>query len=187
MRQLFLLSLIVTLLVSCNKKGTNENLFVNEVKSLNSCNKREIFLRDILERDQQVRSRVGEMKAKYGHNSEEKQLALELMNLIDEENRQKIALFLDEYGYPTSSCHTENTTDVPILVIHHSGSTDLMRSYFTVFYEAYLKGDIRESMMSLYLERIHIIENGFHFTMPSPYKSQDKIDTLISILEVRKS
>ncbi|MDN4165853.1 hypothetical protein QWY31_10080 [Cytophagales bacterium LB-30] len=53
-----------------------------------------------------------------------------------------------------------------------------------MLYQAYLDGNLDDNAFELFMDRMYQRKFNESFNMPSPYRVEQKIDTLIKILEL---
>ncbi|WP_421870997.1 hypothetical protein [Marinoscillum sp.] len=135
--------------------------------------------------DQKFRKLESSIVAEFGQDSREYSEIWKLIEYTDLENQYRVKLLLEKFGYPEAEVVGTQAANVPCLVIHHSTDQALRHHYFPVFEDAANQGNLDSNLFLLFLERMYQLENGTHFKMESPYQIQDKIDTLIKVLQLR--
>jgi hypothetical protein len=143
-------------------------------------------LEDILELDQRYRIDSKNVIETFGYDSEEHRTISEKMQTTDAENYYRIDAVLKKFGYPSIDSVGEEAAKTPWLVIHHSPIYEHRVKWFPAIYSAYQDGNINESRMLLFLERMQHWKFKETFQMKSPYIIEDKIDTLISLLRLEE-
>lgn len=150
---------------------------------LTECKAMKVYLAEIRYLDQKYRNKIGEFIDKYGMDSNEYRDLMELMNLTDQENLNKINLIFEQYGYPHDSCLGLSAT-TPILVLHHTLNAEEREEYLPFLYQNYKKGFVDESMFLLFLDRMYIKRSGNYLQLQGAYSYQQKIDTLLSLMNL---
>ncbi len=140
------------------------------VEGLTTIEKRKAFLQKIWDDDQGVRD---------GNSSDTDMMNMDVVNV------EKVETYLQKYGYPTKDIY-EDLALVPWVVIHHASGYEIRERHIKTIYSAYKNGDIDDGAMSFYLGRMHHIKFGERFRMKSPFMPDDEIDSLISIMDLKK-
>jgi thymidylate synthase len=174
------------LIMGCNQVVDNSSAdFENEINQLETFQDKKVYLEKIFEDDQNVRDgkKEAEVISRYGYGSNEHKALAEEQWAQDEINLQKIEAYLKKHGYPGKEMG-ELATTAPWVVIHHAQEYDTRERHFEIIYEAYLKGDIKDGSISLFLGRMYEMKNGERLKMEGSYKSEDQINLLIKELNL---
>lgn len=190
------LHLLLAILISCS--GATETYepelsqvvkgrITNEVNGIINASQLGDYLREIQSIDQGTREKTTQMSIDFGSDSEEMRLAILAQVQLDLENLAKVELILMKFGYPGSAVVGRNTSDIPLMVIHHSQTYEIRVKHFETLYTAYLDGQINENLFSTYLERMYQMKFEERFDMPEgkPFRLEQEVDTLIQILSLR--
>jgi len=180
-----LLIVFITLVFSCKQKPTLATSEIsNEIKQLNTVEDQKQFLEKILQDDQSVRNseKEAQLIQQYGNDPKERLDYIHLQWNQDAINLAKVEAYLNKYGYPSLAELGQDAAIAPWIVIHHSGDIEERNRNFEILYQAYLKGDINDTAMSLYLGRTYQFQYNERFDMESPYRSEDEINILIDKL-----
>ena len=166
-----LITLLLFAFLSCRNEA--DSALEQEIAALNTIEKRKAYLEAINDDDQGVRQ----------GNTEGKK-----MMQADATNMQKIAKYLEMYGYPKRAEVGKIAALTPWLVIHHQPSynnDEIRHRYFPMLYQAYRDGDLEGSAFWLFLDRMYYFEHGERFKMKSPYMEADAIDSMIQVLNLK--
>ena len=179
----YILIATLSMHIQCNDVQNQKVQSIDDaIAQLTTDSEKRIYLEKICAIDQKTRTDLSEIEIKYGHDSNERMEAIQLMAKADRLNLQKIERYLMAYGHPTKVKQGELATRAPWLVLHHSGGIEPRERNFTYLYEAYKKGDLKPSSFSFYLERFHRLKFGKRFTLPNPYREDELINALIDRL-----
>ena len=88
--------------------------------------------------------------------------------------------------HPKKATHGETAARTPWIVFHHTTDLKIRDRYFKTLYEAYKNGDLDPSSLSLYLYRTHFFRFNESFRMPSPYREEQYIDSLVQKLGLQE-
>lgn len=145
-------------------------------------------LADYLERihhlDQQYRMEESLIVQEFGYDSEEHKNIWKKINQTDAQNYFRIIEIFNKFGYPHIDSVGKQAAMTPLLVIHHSPFYEHRVKHFGMVYKGYLDGNVDEGAICLYMERMHMMKFDEMFKMPGPYRMNNKIDTLIKVLEL---
>ncbi|MEM9859640.1 MAG: hypothetical protein AAF843_19970 [Bacteroidota bacterium] len=188
---------IVTLLFACitdknNNYATSEPTgelalaIKQEIQAISNASQLQQYLEKIHACDQLYRTEEKRILSDFGHDSPEYDQIWEIITQIDLDNYFRIQAVLDEFGYPEIDSVGETAAATPWLIIHHSPFYEHRVSNFNVLFNAYQKGDLGKNAFDLFLTRMYSMKYHKSFRMPSPYKIEAKIDSLIQILELEK-
>lgn len=191
--KLFLITLIIApILLCCESKfeayqpsEAFHGQIKREIDSIKNANDLQFYLLKIQDLDQMPRQQENVVVENFGQDSEEYKIIWEKINRADIENKIRIRYLLEQFGYPDSDSVGQNAAEVPILVIHHSPEYNDRVEYFPIFYKAYKEGNIRSTLFSLYLDRMHMKKFNRYLEMKGPYKPDQKIDSLINLLDLK--
>lgn len=162
------------------------NKIEQEVQGISNSLELQEYLENIGQLDQQYRTEEKDILQEFGHDSDEHQEIWKKINKTDAENYFRIEAILNEYGYPNLDSVGQQAATTPWIVIHHSPFYEHRVKHFQTIYEGYLNGNLDEDAMGLFLDRMHLMKFNEMFDMPSPYRMNTKIDTLIKVLELEK-
>lgn len=185
---IFFLPIILLFFVGCEEHQNEEFSDIDkEIEGLKTIEDKKAFFKEIFEDDQKLRGgKISQIALKYGENSKEHREIVAAQINQDEINLIKIEKYLKIYGHPKRS-EVGNAADTPWVVIHHSnGGYKVREKHFESLYGAYLKDDIDDGSMSLYLRRMYSIKYDTRFKIESPYKPEDEINQLIKELNLEK-
>lgn len=155
-----------------------------EVVGFDSDFARKKYLRHVLDLDQNVRKDLASLP---GDAPEDvRQQAEQLISRTDAENLVRIEAYLGHYGYPKKSVLGVNSTECVALVIHRQDDLTVRRKYFPVIYQSYATDRLNPELMLLFLERTYHIQNGEAYEQEGPFQYQQKIDTLIELLDLQQ-
>ncbi len=175
--------LLIFLFLGC--KNQNESIikdFSKEIEQLKTDEQKRLFLESISEADQAIRKKSREAALKDNNKDSVKAEMHTKMKEVDDENLQKIELYLKRYDHPTIDKHGDKACGAPWIVIHHSRTVKARERNFKYLYKAYSNGDLKPSSFSMYLNRYHSHKFGKRFTLPNPYREEDMIKALIEQL-----
>ncbi len=178
------IALGIFLVAGCHQKQDKLPApYENEVAQLQTADDKRMYLEQIFEDDQNVRNPKEETAiiSKYGYGSTEHRALADAQMQQDEINLLKIEAYLEKHGYPDKSMG-EYATTVPWVVIHHSAHYEARAQHFATVYAAYLKGDIKDGAISLYLGRMYEMKHGERLNMEGSYKTEDHINVMIEAL-----
>lgn len=148
---------------------------------LSSTSEKEAYLEEIYAQDQQARFSNREAELNENSDSISFQKALQNIYLVDAINRYEIRAFLEKYDYPNPSDFSEKAVSTPWLVIQHS-DLSYREQFYPEMQSAYDQGFINVDKFSFYLKRTYEMKYGERFKMPSPFKPEEEIDSLIQLL-----
>ncbi|GAB5551048.1 MAG: hypothetical protein Sapg2KO_06390 [Saprospiraceae bacterium] len=154
--------------------------------SLKTTEQQTAYLEAIYELDQDVRNFETEQMEKYGYNSPEHQQSILRIMEIDKNHLAKIEAYFAAYGHPKKDIHGKSACGVPWLVIHHAPSeTAPRRRNFPTIYRAYKDGDITDTDITFYLNRMHENELGYRIQWEGAYRVDQELDTLFRALDIQ--
>lgn len=158
-----------------------------EVNEISNAEQLASYLKEIQAIDQSARARSSNMEIEFGEDSEEMRLAVLAQMQLDLENLKKIELILLKFGYPGSEVVGRNTSDIPLIIIHHSPNYQTREKHFETLYTVYLDQQINENLFSTYLGGMYRLKFDARFDMPEgrPFTLKQEVDTLIQILSLR--
>lgn len=167
--------------------GTVKRRIENEVNGITNAQEMTTYLKEIQATDQGVRKRTAQAEIDFGSKSEEARLANLAQAQLDLENLSKIELILAKFGYPGRDVVGRNTSDIPLVIIHHSPTYETKTKHFETLYTVYLDQQINENLFSTYLGQMYQMKFGARFDMPpgKPFTLAQEVDTLIQILALR--
>jgi len=173
--------LFTILLLSCFISCKNNFIDVkNEISQLDTIEKRNAFLEDILKKDQGVRIEATRIEQETGYNSKESQDHYKLFMQADHTNMELISMYLDTFGFPDKEDYTSEARLAPYMVIHHTSSNKYRKKYFPMLYKAYKLGDFES--LAFFLGRMHDVEFGYFMSFENPYTEDFEIAQLTSAL-----
>ena len=156
-----------------------------EIAVISNAGKLQEYLENIKQVDQQYRKEEVDILDQYGHGSDEHKVIMEKINQVDAENYFRIEAVFKTFGYPNIDSVGEEAAMAPWIVIHHSPIYEHRIKHFQMIYGGYLNGHLSEDAMELYLDRTYKMKFNKMFKMPSPYRVNSKIDTLVKVLNVK--
>ncbi len=109
---------------------------------------------------------------------------------IAEINQNKIGAYLELFGYPEQAFVGEIAAKTPWLVIHDNNTQDrtaIRTKYFPFLFKGFLKGDIKDEEMSLFLNRFYEYKFGERLKSKNLSGTKNEIMTLISLLKLETS
>jgi len=188
----YFLSFVILLFNSCAPTNSNidttSSTFQIEVASLDTKEKQKIFLEEIYRMDQKVRTDETAILQEFGNDSKEHQAAWVTINKTDDDNLEKIELFLNRYGHPTLQDHGKKAVGAPWIVIHHTSKKGPRRRNFNYLYGAWKAGDLDGGRLAFYLNRMYARENGgTRMVMKNPFTEDFEIDTLMEVMGLKDS
>ena len=136
--------------------------------------------------DQQYRNEEAVILQQFGHDSKEHQEIWKKINKTDAENYFRVEAILNEFGHPNVDGVGKQAATTPWIVIHHSPLYEHRTKHFGMLYRAWLDGNLDDSAFDLFMDRMYRMKFNDRFDMPSPYRMEHKIDTLIKVLELEK-
>ena len=178
------LPLIFLFIQSCNK--TDSSIYEKSIINLKTKEAQRIFLEEIYNSDQKVRKDNIKIEEQYGYDSPEVKASRDKMINADKENFAKIVAYLNKYSHPKKATHGETAARTPWIVFHHTTDLEIRDKYFKILHEAYENGDLSASSLSLYLYRTHSFRFNESFRMPSPYREEQYIDSLVQKLGLQE-
>lgn len=186
----FVLIIITTL--SCNKEP---RLKVNKpevedldslIVSLDTQEKKEQFLADLHDKDQDVRNtdRENEILKRNNYNtrSQEYQEYVERGIYVDAINFQKIKKYLEIHNYPTFKPNNDNSISAIRLICLHQ-SFDKQLELFPYLYNAYNDGYLNSERFSFLLNKMHIMKYGE--SHPHAISYEENIEQLLEKLQLK--
>lgn len=162
------------------------NQIEKEVQSLKNSAMLQAYLESILNLDQKYRIEAQKLVATHGYDSEAHQNMWKKINQTDAENYFRVVAVLRKFGYPNIDSIGIEAARAPWLIIHHTPHYEHKAEHFNIIYKAYLDGNVDENAMGLFMDRMHHMAFGEMFHMPSPYRMNDKIDTLVQVLSLEE-
>ncbi|WP_157956129.1 hypothetical protein [Flavobacterium kingsejongi] len=153
-----------------------------EICNLDTPQKRDCFLEEIVDADQGIRNKDGYYIMKYGYYSHEynqlnnNTIQLDLLNL------QKIELYLEKYGHPTNSS-SEKAIYTPWLIIHHSATIEDREKNFHYLYDAYRSGILKDGYFTNFMQRFYSLKNNRSF---EPKEKNNEIEELVQALGIHE-
>jgi len=177
--------LVLAILTACQTSDRNQKSdIVSEIEALKTDAQKIVYLENILDKDQEVRSDEEEELAKsYGAGSKEYKKYIDEQWAMDSINLIKIEHYLAIHGYPNHELG-KDAKMTPWIVIHHAKGYAARERNFEVIYEAYLNEYINDSFLSGYLDRMYFLKHFESFRMKGPYNIKDEIDQLIEVLDL---
>jgi hypothetical protein len=183
--KMYRVSFVFVILISLCACNSGHGSIEAEVKSLSTTAQQKVFLEAIYDLDQKVRADETKALREYGYESDQHKQAMANIMKTDQENLEKIELYLQMYGHPNIAQHGKHASAAPWLVIHHSsGATDARRRYFTYLHEAWKRGDLDGGQFAFYLNRFYQKEFGARLQIEGPFTEEFEIDTLITLLKL---
>ncbi|EZH75011.1 hypothetical protein ATO12_09785 [Aquimarina atlantica] len=178
------------LIISCSKQNNNQikshsiNLD-SLITSLNTQEKKEKFLVNLFQQDQNVRNsdRENEILKRNNYNvdSSEYQDYRRRIKEVDSLNYLSILKYLKEYGYPVFK--SKNPKVIPAIrtvCLHQSFNKQL--ELFPYLYKAYNDGFINSEEFSFLLNRMHIMKYGESY--PHAISYEENIEQLLEKLQL---
>ena len=184
MRTWVYIFLLVCLNIGCNKDASSYSM--EYVMNLKTEEAQRIFLEEIYNSDQNVRKDNIKIEQQYGYDSPQVKASRDQMINADNENLAKIVAYLNNYPHPKTATHGETAARTPWIVFHHTTDLEIRDKYFKILHEAYENGDLSASSLSLYLYRTHSFKFNESFRMPSPYREEQYVDSLIQKLGLKE-
>ena len=184
--KLIFLSLLIIFACNSNSSSSKDSeAIVAEINSLNSTVKQSTFLSKIGDLDQEVRHQARHALETFGNDSPEHKEAIQHMMQTDLLNEKKIECYLNIHGHPSLSNHGKNACGVPWIVLHHSpNDVEVRERNFKHLYQAYKAGDLEDSALSFYLNRMHYIKFNKRLDWDRPFKPEEELDSLMILLEL---
>ena len=109
---------------------------------------------------------------------------------IAEINQKKIGTYLELFGHPKISEVGSIAAQTPWLIIHDNRDEDrieIRTKYFPILFKAFLKGDINDSQMSMFLNRFYEFKFGKKYIKEDTFSPKKEINTLIGLLNLETS
>ncbi len=178
----FLPLIIILTLLGCNKKSKLQL----EVDEITDCDQLKLYLQQIDSLDQVYRSKEDDVNAQFGYGSDEHNMIWELINLTDELNRKRIDLVFKKFDYPSIECVGTRQARTPLMVLHHTLDYNEREEYFPMLYTHFKADNLEAGLFMLFLDRMYIFKHGTYLKITGSYKEAQKIDTLISRLNLIK-
>jgi len=189
-RSLFL-SLLILLIGACSNaelvttdpSDDIHSEIAKELAALSSDKEKRQYLEQVFEDDQKYRGEYGrEIETTYGKDSDEYVEFRNSFNSMDEQNLHKVEAYLNKFGHPKKENVGAYATNAPYMVIHHANEYAPRVKHFKTLYTAFLNGDIEESLMHMFIGRMHKMENGKDFNYLSRNSLQKEMDEMITSL-----
>lgn len=153
-----------------------------EICNLDTQQKRDCFLEEIVDADQGIRNKDGYYIRKYGYYSPEYNQLNNDMIQLDLLNLQKIELYLEKYGHPTNSS-SEKAIYTPWLIIHHSATIQDREKNFHYLYDAYKSGILKEGYFINFLQGFYSLKNNTSF---EPKEKNNEANELLQALGIHE-
>jgi len=168
---------LIALIVGCNNETSEiDHLFENEVRQLTTLEDKETFLTKIFEDDQKVRGGENEIIMTYGLDSEQHKAYFTRQLDQDAINQEKVELYLDLYGHPSSNDSLNYKAETAIWAVVQHSDVDFRKENFDHLYEAQLRGDFD---LSWILDRMYQIKFRREYEHPSFLKPEVKTKQMI--------
>ena len=180
--------LAIVILLSCNKESNEPQTedLDSLIISLNTQEKKEKFLIDLYNKDQDVRNSDREHEVlkrnNYKTQSQEYQEFVERRMYTDDINFKKIKRYLEIYRYPTfKPKHNNSTSAIRLICLHQSFNKQL--ELFPYLYKAYNDGLINSERFSFLLNKMHIHKYGE--SHPHAISYEENIGQLLEKLQLK--
>ncbi|WP_109436334.1 MULTISPECIES: hypothetical protein [Aquimarina] len=179
------------IIISCSKQNNNQiqshSIDVDSlIISLNTQEKKEKFLADLFQQDQNVRNadRENEIlkKNNYDINSSEYKEYRRKINEVDSLNYLKTSKYLKEYGYPTFKSDNHKVAPAIKTICLHQ-PFDKQAVLFPYIYKAYNNGFINREHFSFLLNKMHIMKYGE--SHPHAVNYEENIEQLLEKLQLK--
>ncbi|WP_109098722.1 hypothetical protein [Aquimarina sp. AU58] len=184
--------LVIVVTLSCNKES---KLKVNEPQtedldslmlSLDTQEKKEQFLIDLYDEDQDVRNSDREheilKRNNYDMNSYEYQEHMDRMIYVDSINFIKAKKYLETHGYPTFKLDDYRISGAIELICMHQPTYEKQLELFPYLYQAYKDNLITADNFSFLLNNMH--RHKFDKSHPHAISNEENIKQLLEILEL---
>lgn len=158
--------------------------FKSEIDELKSPSQRGIYLEKILRTDQKIKKEETKIIQTTGYNSKEHKTIRQKSLQTDNINFPKVEQYLKTHGYPIANREGIEAAATPLYIIHHNNDIAYRNNLFPILYQAFLRNDIQDREMALYLNRSHELKFGNVLTIPNPFTRAAQIDSLIKRLEL---
>jgi len=179
----FFYSLILLLLIaSCINIDTSK--IDTEVAALNTADKQAIFLEEIHDLDQKVRTDARAIQVKFGFNSKEHREAETHMNKTDLENLAKIEAYFKHFGHPKKDIHGKLAAGTPWLVLHHQSDYGPREDNFPFIYKAFKEEDIDGGAFTFFLNRMYDWKFDERIKYEGSFTEKFEIDTITRALNL---
>ena len=173
---------------SCNEKYSKQedsNNIDEDVKSLNTIEKKEIFLVSLFSKDQSVRNEKKELEILkrngFDMSSDEYQEYVKEMITVDSINFLHAKKYLESYGYPASKNFSYKASyAITTICLHQRYEKQLI--LFPFIYRAYKNKDLSRDDFSFLLNRMHI--NKYGDSHPHAVTNEENIKELLDKLEL---
>ncbi len=189
----YIYSIGFLLIISCSKHNNTQiqsrSIDIDSlIISLDTQEKKEKFLADLLQQDQNVRNtdRENEIlkRNNYDMNSSEYQVYKKEREGVDSLNFFKALKYLKEYGYPTfKSGNYKASSAIRTVCLHQSFDKQLV--LFPYIYKTYNDGFINSERFSFLLNKMHIHKYGKRH--PHAISYEENIKQLLEKLELDKT
>ncbi len=150
------------------------------MNELDTSEKRNQFLEDIYDVDQNIRKNRIQQENAHGYLSPEVRESYKIMMEEDLKNIQLISAYLDRFGYPRQPAFTNKAIHAPYIVIHHTSGNEYRKKYFPMLYESHRRGDFKS--LAFFLGRMHDVEFGHFMSFENPYTETFEIEELTRAL-----
>ncbi len=186
-----LIALKCVFLLSCQgRSGYTEpsNEFILQTKievgQLTNSSELQDYLESILLLDQKYRNLEINIVKEFGPDTDEYEDIWYMINKTDAENLVRIEAVFDKFGYPNIDSVGRTASHAPFLVVHHSSYYEPRLKHFSTFYKAYEDNNIKGGILEFYLDRMYHMKFNDSFIMEGNYRIEDKIDTMIVLLNL---
>lgn len=171
MRLLFTLSIIFTLTGISNAQP--QNTLEQRIK----------YLHSIYSTHKAINFYEDSVMVVSGFRSEEHLSAIDSLKKTDEALTEKIATYLNTYGYPEKDLYGETANITPILILQQSAMYDVRKSQTNHLYKAYKNDDLELRSFISFLEGQY--EYLFKKTYQSYLQDEPRMKDLLAALEFK--
>lgn len=186
-----LLTLFVVIIFSCESKDTEQEIpkeFTEsvelEMQMLSTEAQLKLYLGDMNRASRAPREKDAEFQLKGDIESEEYLQNKADMARTNAQNKVRLEAYFKNFGYPTKDNFGLKGTSIPIDMIDGM-LYEVKLSFFKTLYDAYEKGDIDPTKFETFIDGMYLNKFNEQFKMKSPYRMEDKIDTLMTLLEIK--
>ena len=159
-----------------------------DISSLNTVEKRKLFLDSILHIDQKVRTDAMNAQETYGYNSKEYIDINDSVLQVDLSNLKVIHDYLKSYDYPTEEEYGYEAYTAPWMVIHHAPEgygIDYRDLNMQFLLKAWEQGKLKDKAFSFFLNRMYNKRFGESFIFEGSMKTSTEIDTLLTLMNYK--
>ncbi len=153
----------------------------NEIITLNTDLKKELFLNRLENADQEKRKESGNIVLKYGYNSPEDKNHCKNIIRTDYINYLKVKKYLETYDYPNPKFDKSYTF---IYITGHQGNFEKEKVLFPFFFKVYKENKLDEELFLFLLNEMHEAKNGFLYEFKNNETWSERIEILIKVLDL---